>query len=67
MGKLKLYDTSLSRSDIIKERDERYLAGSARDKFYQLLRLIRFSVKMNGDKPLKKPQGKGIVISKINL
>jgi len=67
MGKLKLYDTSLSRADILMEREERYLSASVKDKFYQLLRLINLSVKMNGGRPLKVPQGKGLVISKGSL
>jgi hypothetical protein len=67
MGKLKLYDTSLSRADILMEREERYLSSSVKEKFYQLLRLINLSVKMNGGKPLKLPQGKGLVISKGSL
>lgn len=64
MSKLKLYDASLPREQILKEREERFLSRSSKEKFYDLLHLIQVSVKLNGGKPLKQPQGKGIVINK---
>jgi hypothetical protein len=67
MGKLKLYDTSIPRSLIVAEREAIYVALSPEDKFLQLLALIRLSVAMNGGKPLKLPQGKGIVISREKI
>jgi hypothetical protein len=62
MGKLKIYDASIPPEQIVAERDAAYLALSPEGKFNQLLALIRLSVEFNRGEPLKKPQGKGIVI-----
>lgn len=64
MGKLKLYDTSTPRLQIVAEREAEYLSKSPEEKFRQLLSLIRLSIKLNGGQPLKEPQGKGLVISR---
>jgi len=64
MGKLKIYDTSIPRSQIVAEREAEYLSQSPANKLKRLFTLIRLSVKMNGGKPLKEPQGKGLVISR---
>lgn len=64
MGKLKLYDTGIPHEQIIKERDQRYLQQSPADKFYSLLQLINVTITMNGGRPLKQPQGKGLIITK---
>ena len=64
MSRLNLYDPSMSRNEILVEREKRFMDRSVKDKLYQLLKLINLSVKMNGGKPLKTPEGKGIVISK---
>ena len=64
MGKLKLYDTSLPPEHIAREREMAYLSLSSLRKFQQLLALIRVSVALNGGKPVKVPQGKGLVISR---
>ena len=64
MGKLKLYDTSIPRSQIVAERDTEYLSQSPREKLNRLFNLIHLSIKMNGGKPLKEPQGKGLIISR---
>lgn len=66
MSKLTLYDVSMSRDDILKIREGRFLNASPKEKLDQLLRLIRVSIKLNGGKPLKTPQGNGIVIRKKN-
>lgn len=55
---------NIPRESILAEREERYLNRSAAQKFFALLKLNRISVQMNGGEPLKKPQGKGIIISK---
>ena len=67
MGSLKIYDNNISRESIVAEREAAYLNRSAEQKFYALLNLNRISVQMNGGNPLKKPQGKGIIISKANI
>jgi len=64
MGKLKLYDTSIPLEQVARERDLAYLALSPIDKMHQLLSLIRLSVALNGGQPLKRPQGKGLIISR---
>lgn len=64
MGKLKLYDTSLSRELITSEREQKYLRQSSLQKFRELLALIHLNVQMNGGKPVKYPQGKGLIIRK---
>ena len=64
MSRLKLYDLSIPREEILKERESVYLKLSPSRKLYALFNLIKLSVKLNGGNPLKQPQGKGIVISK---
>lgn len=66
MGKLKLYGASIPPEQIVRERDVAYLALSPKDKFLQLLALIHLSISLNGGRPLKQPQGKGLVISRNN-
>ncbi|CAG5009296.1 hypothetical protein DYBT9275_04464 [Dyadobacter sp. CECT 9275] len=66
MGELKLYDSSLSRDQIKREREAHYLAKSSSQKFTELLSLIHLSIELNDGKPLKFPQGKGLVIRKDN-
>ena len=67
MGKLKLYDVSIPPEQIVRERDNAYLVLSPKEKFLQLLALIRLSKALNGGRPLKQPQGKGLVISRNNI
>ena len=62
MGKLRLYDTSTPQEQVVREREMAYLALSSKEKFLQLVSLIRISVSLNGGRPLKQPQGKGLVI-----
>jgi hypothetical protein len=64
MGILKIHDPSISRETIAKNREQRFLKLTSAEKFYALLNLINISVKLNKGKPLKHPQGKGIIISK---
>lgn len=66
MGRLKISDINIPHESIVAERKQIYLNRSAEQKFFSLLKLDRISVQMNGGEPLKKPQGKGIVISKPN-
>ncbi len=65
MGSLKLYDASLCYQTIASQRAQAYLALSSEEKFYALLALNRNAVALNGGKPLKTPQGKGLVIKKL--
>lgn len=66
MGKLKLYDISIPRQTIVEERESIYLSQSAKQRFFSVLHLNGISVALNGGRPLKSPQGKGIVIRKPN-
>ncbi|SOD14253.1 hypothetical protein [Pedobacter xixiisoli] len=67
MGRLKIYDTDMSRESILAEREALYLSKSAEQKIYALLQLNYVAVQLNGGKLLKQPQGKGILIRKINV
>ena len=67
MGRLKIYDTDTPRESILAEREALYLSKSAEQKIYALLQLNHIAVQLNGGKPLKQPQGKGIVIKKLNV
>ena len=46
------------------ERHLRFAQLPLSEKLNQLFALIDLTVKMNGGKPLKEPQGKGIVLRK---
>ena len=48
------------------ERSKRFVSLSTTDKLNELFALIDLSVKLNGGKPLKVPQGKGLVLRKIH-
>jgi len=67
MGKLKLYDINTPRETIVEERDAIYLSRTPEQRFFSVLQLNNISVTMNGGKPLKSPQGKGLVISKPSI
>ena len=63
MGKLILHDNpDLERLN--EERSERFYHLPFEDKLKELFALIDLTVKMNGGRPIKEPQGKGIVIRK---
>lgn len=49
---------------IEQERRQRFMALSTTEKLNELFALIDLSVKLNGGKPLKEPQGLGLVIKK---
>ncbi|GAA4319797.1 hypothetical protein [Compostibacter hankyongensis] len=66
MSRLKIYSTNVSRESILRERAAAYQQLSSREKIEQLFSLIQVSVSLNGGKPLKYPQGKGVVISRKN-
>lgn len=64
MGTLKLYDVAIPPEQIVREREMAYLSLAPKEKFLQLLSLIHLSVSLNGGRPLKQPQRKGLVISR---
>ena len=64
MGSVKLYDINIPRERITADREAVYLSKSVRNKIYSLLNLIKISVQLNGGNPLKKPEGKGLVIQR---
>ncbi len=66
MGRLKIYSSDIPRKNILAEREALYLSKSAEQKIYALLQLNYIAVQLNGGKPLKEPQGKGILIRKIS-
>lgn len=67
MGKLKLYNVSMAPEQVVRERESAYLVLSSKEKFLQLLALIHLSTALNGGRPLKHPQGRGLVISRRNI
>ena len=67
MGKFKLYDSSIPREILAEERAVAYNSKSPLEKWNDLFALIRLSVDLNGGQPLKKPQGKGLIIQKPSL
>ena len=67
MGKLKLYDINIPRETIAEERESVYFSRTAEQRFFGVLQLNHISVTMNGGKPLKSPQSKGIVIRKVKV
>ena len=65
MGRLVIRDNpDTSQQDL--ERSRRFVSLSTTDKLNELFALIDLSVKLNGGKPLKTPQGKGLVLRKIH-
>ncbi|PZF73500.1 hypothetical protein [Taibaiella soli] len=64
MGKLHLYNTEIPLEALAHERAMLYQSYSPERKFNELLALIETARILNNGEPLKKPQGKGIIISK---
>ncbi len=67
MGKLKLYDLNIPRETIVEERENIYLSRTAEQRFFSILQLNKISVTINGGRPLKSPQGKGVIIRKPGI
>ena len=65
MSRLKLYDTTMPLEQIAQERAIQYMRLSPREKLNQLFALIDLAQRLNGDSPIKGPQGKGIVLRKL--
>ena len=64
MSRLKIYDTSMSLEQIALERAEQYKSLSSLQKLNELFALIDLAKRLNGDTPIKEPQGKGFVLRK---
>lgn len=64
MSKLKIYDSKISREEIKDQRLKTQLLRSPEQRILDLFVLNAIVIKLNGGKPLKQPQGKGIVISR---
>lgn len=64
MSRLKIYDTSTPREAIEAERERHFVECSPQEKLEHLFALIGTAQAMNGGKPLKKPKGKGLIISR---
>lgn len=64
MSKLKIHDSRLSREEIENQRLKAQLLRSPEQRILDLFALNAIAVKFNGGKPLKQPQGKGIIISR---
>lgn len=64
MSRLKIYDTSIPLEQIAQERAEHYMRLSPLEKLNELFALIDISKRLNGDAPIKEPQGKGFILRK---
>lgn len=67
MARLKIYDPSIPKGQILAEREVFYIAKSPKEKLSHLFSLINISVTLNHGKPLKTPQGKGMVFSRKKI
>jgi hypothetical protein len=65
MGKLILRQITDTYSQDL-ERATRFMNLDTTSKLNELFALIDLSVKLNGGKPLKTPQGKGLILKKIH-
>jgi hypothetical protein len=65
MGKLILRDITDTQSQDL-ERAKRFMNLDTTSKLNELFALIDLSVKLNGGKPLKTPQGKGLILKKVH-
>ena len=61
---LRIHDLSKSREELELERMMAFAALSCEEKIRRTLVLMNVARKFNGGKPLKEPQGKGIIIRK---
>lgn len=64
MSRLKIYDTSIPLEQIAQERAAHYMSLSPLEKLNELFALIDISKRLNGDAPIKEPQGKGFILRK---
>jgi len=62
MGRLKIYHSEDDTEEIKRNREVKFLSLSGQERFFELVKLNKLAVLMNGGKPLKVPQGIGIVI-----
>jgi hypothetical protein len=65
MGKLILRNIANTESQDL-ERAMRFMNLDTTSKLNELFALIDLSVKLNGGKPLKTPQGKGLILKKLH-
>ena len=65
MGKLILRNIADTQSQDL-ERAKRFMNLDTTSKLNELFALIDLSVKLNGGKPLKTPQGKGLILKKVH-
>jgi hypothetical protein len=52
------------KKDLELERMQRHYALTPEQRYYDLIKLCRFAMKMAGRKTMGEPQGKGIIIRK---
>ena len=62
MGQVNIYT---EKRDLELERMQRHYALTPEQRFYDLIKLCRFSMKMAGRTTMGEPQGKGLVIRKL--
>jgi hypothetical protein len=62
LGQVNIYT---EKKDLELERMQRHYALTPEQRFYDLIKLCRFAMKMSGRTTMGEPQGKGIVIRKL--
>ncbi len=62
MGQVNIYT---EKRDLELERMQRHYALTPEQRYYDLIKLCRFSMKMAGRTTMGEPQGKGLVIRKL--
>jgi hypothetical protein len=62
MGQVNIYT---EKRDLELERMQRHYALTPEQRFYDLIKLCRLSMKMAGRTTMGEPQGKGLVIRKL--
>ncbi|MFA6150827.1 MAG: hypothetical protein WC716_05870 [Chitinophagaceae bacterium] len=67
MSRLKIYNPLIPLEQIAQERAEQYMRLSPLEKLNELFALIDLSKRLNGDAPIKEPQGKGFILRKKHI
>jgi hypothetical protein len=62
LGQVNIYT---EKRDLELERMQRHYALTPEQRYYDLIKLCRFSMKMAGRTTMGEPQGKGLVIRKL--
>lgn len=64
MDRLRIYDTTIPRENILRERAAEYQSLSPQKKWNKMIKLIQLALHLKGETPLKRPQAKGIILKR---